>query len=122
MINIVVVGQNPGNNKSAHYYKNHTMDRLKQWMSDIHVQFFSFVNCLHDKGQTQMKDVDYDFLYECVKDADKIIALGNFASACLEHINISHYKLPHPSPRNRVLNDKMKLMKTLEECERFVHE
>ena len=36
----------------------------------------------------------------------KVIALGNMASDFLTGCDIEHFKLPHPSGRNRILNNK----------------
>lgn len=35
-----------------------------------------------------------------------IVALGNNASKALHDMRVNHFKLPHPSGRNRQLNDK----------------
>jgi hypothetical protein len=48
--------------------------------------------------------------------ATKIVALGNTASDALEWIGRSHFRLPHPSPRNRVLNDQRHVNSLLKAC------
>lgn len=48
------------------------------------------------------------------------IALGNEASKFLEKHNLKHFKLPHPSPRNRQLNDKAFIKQKLDECKTFL--
>ncbi len=45
-----------------------------------------------------------------------IIALGNEASRWLTKKNIEHFKLPHPSPRNRNLNDPQFIEERMNEC------
>lgn len=52
---------------------------------------------------------------------DRIVALGKTASEALKLLKISHYKLPHPSPRNRQLNSKDFLDKQLESCKIYVY-
>jgi len=47
---------------------------------------------------------------------NKYIALGNEASKRLDKLNIKHFKLPHPSGRNRLLNDKFKINEILSKC------
>jgi len=91
------------NNKDR---KNHTFDRLKRWFTYAGVDFFSFVNCCPDPGEVKYSDVDRDTLTRCVEGYTKIVAIGNFASTVLARLNITHYKLPHPSPRNRMFNDE----------------
>lgn len=52
----------------------------------------------------------------------KLIALGNNASSRLKGMSIPHFKLPHPSPRNRQLNSKEFINKKLEECKQYLKE
>lgn len=47
-----------------------------------------------------------------------IIALGNNASKALE--NIAHFKLPHPSGRNRQINDKAFIDQRLADCIKYI--
>lgn len=51
-----------------------------------------------------------------------VIALGEEASRALTKSNIKHFKLPHPSGRNRILNDKSFVMKKLIECKKWLTE
>ena len=50
----------------------------------------------------------------------KIVALGENASKFLK--GIEHFKLPHPSPLNRKLNDKKTLNSILKECEKYLND
>lgn len=119
---ILIVGQNPGNNPKAFYYKNHTIDKINKWAGELNIPIYSFVNCISTAGECKIKNVDFDFLEECVKQHNKIIALGSFASTCLQRINITHFKLPHPSPRNRLLNDANYVNFILCKCKDFINE
>ena len=53
---------------------------------------------------------------------DRIIALGNSASVALKMLKLSHYKLPHPSSRNRQLNSKEFVDNSLNECKVYLYE
>ena len=53
---------------------------------------------------------------------DVVIALGNKASEYLSSIELSHFKLPHPSGRNRKINDKQWLNKELKQCKEWLNE
>ena len=104
---VLVVGMNPSSYNTNHKdRKNHTFDRLKRWFTYAGVDYFSFVNCCPDPGDVKFSDVDYDTLIQCLDGYEKIVAIGNFASTVLSRLNIMHFKLPHPSPRNRMFNDK----------------
>jgi hypothetical protein len=50
----------------------------------------------------------------------KIVALGNNASKRLKKLNIAHFKLPHPSPRNRQLNDRNFILNQLDKCSDYL--
>lgn len=50
----------------------------------------------------------------------KFVALGGEASLTLTELKISHYSLPHPSPKNRVLNDKSFVKRCLKECYEYL--
>ena len=50
------------------------------------------------------------------------IALGNEASQRLKEVGIEHFKLPHPSPRNRKLNDKGYVDYQLYRCYDYIME
>ena len=117
---VLIVGQNPGNNPKAYHHRNHTIDRLNQWASELGIEHYGFVNAVNQSGECKIRDADFDLIDACASMHDKVIALGSFASACLARINISHYKLPHPSPRNRLMNDRAFVKKALDECKEYV--
>jgi G:T/U-mismatch repair DNA glycosylase len=119
---VLIVGQNPGNNPKAFHYKNHTIDRLNKWCDFLGIYNYTFMNCVQERGEAKIKDVDFDFLKKNAEGFDKIICLGSFASICLNRINKSHFKLPHPSPRNRLMNDKKYVNQILSECREYINE
>ncbi len=49
-----------------------------------------------------------------------IVALGNNASKRLTKVGVLHFKLPHPSPRNRLLNSKEFIETELVKCQDFL--
>lgn len=51
----------------------------------------------------------------------KVIALGNNASIALDMIGVEYYKLPHPSPRNRFLNNIEQVNAVLEDCKKWLN-
>ena len=51
-----------------------------------------------------------------------VIALGNKASERLNKKGIEHFKLPHPSPRNRILNTPKKVDLLLKQCSNYIKE
>ena len=101
---VLVVGMNPSTRSPK---KSHaTFRKLNGWMSECGVAYYSFCNTFDDISSAEKSKVDFNRLIELSCDYSKIIALGNFVSDALNTISVSHFKLPHPSPRNRLLNDR----------------
>lgn len=50
----------------------------------------------------------------------RFVALGVNAGNRLDKMNIDNFELPHPSPRNRKLNDKKLIDSQLERCYRYL--
>lgn len=50
----------------------------------------------------------------------RFVALGRNASECLTRIHVRHFKLPHPSGRNRLLNDKNYVNEQLQSCKEWL--
>lgn len=51
---------------------------------------------------------------------DAIVALGDVASKRLTKADIPHFKLPHPSPRNRLNNDVKFIDNELKKCKNYL--
>lgn len=54
-------------------------------------------------------------------DSYKVVALGYNASATLKAYGVEHFRLPHPSGRNRLLNNKDFIGIKLLECKEFIN-
>lgn len=103
---ILIVGMNPSNKPTLKNKNNSTFRKLEEWMTSIGVNYFSFVNTFDEAGAPSLSKVDYSRLEKLSSEYEKILALGSFVSSALDKINVQHFALPHPSPRNRKLNDK----------------
>ena len=71
-----------------------------------------------------LKKSEYDLLklstYAINPSVTKIVALGNTAADALDMIGIKYFKLPHPSPLNRFLNNTVQVEAVLEECKLYL--
>lgn len=116
---ILVVGINPAN-KSA----SPTLKKLNVWMEKLGIRFYSFINCINHKGNYLSKQVEYSLIEQYLMGIEyyKILALGGFPSTVLKKLKIDHFKLPHPSPRNRKLNDRSFEKLILEECKIYLYD
>lgn len=101
---IVILGQCPSTNTKPRV--GSTYYRLLNWCETVGIEEFAFHNVIPDRiNSYDIKDVDEKKLRKAVKDRKIIIALGGFVErACKKH-KIDCYKIDHPSPRNRNLND-----------------
>ena len=73
------------------------------------------------REHTIINQCDYsyaNFYAMHLRDKHILIALGNNASKALK--NIPHYKLPHPSGKNRLLNNKKFVAKKLKACKNYI--
>ena len=118
---VLVFGMNPSGRDLKHK-KGPTLSRLENWMSTLGITYFSFVNTTDQTGDIKASNVDFNRLQILTKQYNKVIALGGFVSRTLNTINVDHFMLPHPSPLNRLLNDKTLEKKTLSKCKDYLND
>lgn len=119
---VLVIGMNPSTKPTLKGKPNATFRKLEDWMSKVGVQHFSFCNTFDTPCEATFDKVDSWRLIELSTGADKIIALGGFVSTTLNKLGIEHFKMPHPSPRNRLLNDKTYEKKILKQCKAYLND
>ena len=90
-------------------------------MEYLGVDGFYFMNAYPYPGKCKVSQVDLDNLRKAVYKVDKVVALGNFAAEALMKAGIDHFKLPHPSPLNRQINDEAFIKKCLDECSQYLN-
>lgn len=86
-------------------------DRLKEWIKELNVENYIILNRFDKPIWTFAKW----FTNEAV-----VVALGNNAAQTLRKYSTGYFKLPHPSGRNRQINDKEFISKRLEECKLYI--
>lgn len=117
LTDVIFVGMNPSAKKPR---KGSTRNKLLDWANEMRVDSYDFMNVIDQPGEVSHKMVDHNALTFALKKYRRVIALGNFASDALKKSGIEHYKLPHPSPRNRMLNDPEKICQILQECSKYI--
>lgn len=114
---VIFVGINPSD---APVTNNSTWKRFTRWLEELEetgIRYFSFTNLHHDPqwdGKTLSGEYQ-KLLRKQTKGYDLVIALGNKPYEELKKIDVDSFKVPHPSPRNRVWNDKNKEREVIEE-------
>ena len=100
----IFVGMQPS---KAKFRKNCALDRFALWMDELDISMVTFQNAITDPDLPQkVTSADFKMLYNCIKGYGKVVALGALVSQILTAMGVQHFKMPHPSPRNRLLNDK----------------
>ena len=119
---VLVIGMNPSNKPTLKGKPNATFRKLEGWMDQLGIHHFSFCNTFDEPSEAKYSKVDFQRLCTLTGQYDKIIALGGFVSGSLNKIDVSHFKLPHPSPRNRLLNDKAYEKTILKQCKGYLND
>jgi hypothetical protein len=117
---VIILGQCPSSKTTP--FKNGTFARLQNWMDIVGLYQWSFHNVIPNKiNSYKMSDVDVDALLTKTN-GKVVIALGGFVSKVCNKYDIPHYKIDHPSPRNRNLNSKQYEIGMLFGLQRFLTE
>jgi uracil-DNA glycosylase len=87
--------------------------RLKAWIKALGLKRYDYT--IVNSG-----DMDFDIYMTTDRIAyySDYIALGNNASKALR--DIPHFKLPHPSGRNRQINDEALINEKLKKCKEWL--
>ena len=117
---ILVIGMNPSTKPTLKGKPNATFRKLEEWMNKCGVHYFSFCNTFDTPCEAKYDKVDKWRLIELSTHCDKVIALGGFVSTTLNKLGIDHFKMPHPSPRNRLLNDKDYEKSMIKQCRKYL--
>lgn len=114
---VIFIGQNPSPKASKN---GNTFPRLNAWVEYMGLDGFYFINAYPNPGKCKVSDVNLDNLRAAVYKKSKVVALGNFAADALTKAGIHHFKLPHPSPLNRQINDLQFITGCLDECKKYL--
>lgn len=85
-------------------------DRLQRWIKAANIRSYSIGNLFHHVLQSppSMDELRQAALKlkEYCRYSDLVVALGTDVSRALKAAGIKHYRMPHPSQRNRMFNRK----------------
>ena len=130
------IGVNPGQlfgpqcDNEPMYSKSASGKVFHKWIEDLTLREdeYKVVNLIDrvTEGNRPLKasditEAEFHIICEHIRNADKIVALGSAVSKFLEDHNVEHFKLPHPSPRNRQLNDKEFIKNELKACREYIN-
>src|SRR5271165_5389735 len=116
---ILFIGSNPSRRSKSvvPFYEDTGSNKvLTKWCSQLEagtIESLHYWNVTHQPtpGNRPLKTCEiHDALPKLLKSIDeicpdKIVTLGKTAEKALQLLNVEHYPMPHPSGRNRLLND-----------------
>lgn len=113
MKKVVFVGDKPSRTNVSHlaFVGARCFPRLVEWISAIGADYYVCLNSSND---------ELDVIETLLADGFRVIALGMSASERLNERNISHYCIPHPSGRNRKMNDAISVQEWLDLAKAYV--
>lgn len=84
--------------------------RLLEWLyeMDIDITRVGMVNSVHARKAD-------------LKVSDRVVALGKIAGEFVREVRPDAFVLPHPSGRNRLINNKKALSVVLEDCKKYIY-
>lgn len=86
-------------------------------------KFFNVANLVTENNRPLKKsEYELDRLQSDLCGVERVVALGNTAEDALKKLGIIYFKLPHPSPRNRLLNDRESIDSLLYKCKMYLEE
>jgi hypothetical protein len=110
---VLVIGLSP----SPLGGKSPSLKTIQTWMSSLGIEKWSFYNLYLTPDRSKCNVVE---IIKMAKDYDRIICLGAEASKILYRYDVDHYLMPHPSPRNRMMNDKILIKNAIEGCSLYL--
>lgn len=117
MIKIIFVGDKPSSTNVSDkvpFVGAKCFSKLIGWIKVLAPDYYVCYNSHNRENFRAIINIwrnDLDF---------KIVALGNNASKRLTKWGLDHYRLPHPSPLNRQLNDDEYINTQLIKCKKFL--
>lgn len=84
---------------------------LQEWAARMCLLNFTMLN-------SQEADLPQLIRFHSIE--NQLVALGNNASKVLQQLGFKHFKLPHPSGRNRQLNNKEFIRQQLQNCKSYL--
>lgn len=127
---ILWLGLNPSTknvNPDVPFVGTRSNKRLSKWQSSLTDKFKveHIVLNISKKVTAKSREIktkDYLDVYALIATVkpDIIIGLGDKVGGRLRKLNVDHFQVPHPSPRNRYWNEKYKEEFTMKALEGFV--
>jgi len=121
---VLFVGLNPSRSsptKEPMHPSTKSRQILNSWIKGLDIEPV-FINLVDEPTENnrplKLKEIkqNYESIATKTKEAGcgAVIAMGSTVSKILSDLNITHVQIPHPSTRNRVLNDQLKVKEVID--------
>lgn len=123
---VMVVGSNPSRsqpNPKLPFFGSRSLAILLYWLEALGCQHAHLTNVSDqvtpENRPLKVSEYQLDRLKAEIdrENPTAIITVGKTADHALKKLGVDHYPLPHPSGRNRLLNDPDYVRERLEECQ-----
>jgi len=114
---VVFVGDKPSNlndNPNVAFVGTPSYKNLLKWIKKMEIKDDDYV-MINSDTPVRLEHAMWMSIH-----GHEIVALGNIAAKRLSFMDVVFYKLPHPSPRNRKLNDQNFIDSELEKCKNYL--
>lgn len=116
---LIIVGLNPS--KASGTKHGPALRRLYSWAEEINLPIFSFTNLSDDPNwDLKFNSIDKNFVVQALSNHSIIVSLGSQVHNTLKRLGYDSFKMPHPSPLNRQLNDPNYEKQMLSELKNYV--
>lgn len=119
---IIFVGDKPSAKNvdtTVPFVGTQSYKRLLEWIWEMDLSINEIK--MYNKDFIETRKVKYNTTQIYPIDC-KFIALGNNAERVLQNQKLNYFKLPHPSPRNRKLNNKKYIKEQLKLCKEWLND
>ncbi len=123
---VMFVGSNPSNASTcdaAFHGSTKSSKILTEWTKNVPFKAHCNVVDKKTEGNRPLTGAEIKAATEELRwkltGATHVVALGNTAAKALDYLKIPHLKMPHPSGRNRLLNDPKYVEGKIKELEAY---
>jgi hypothetical protein len=113
-LKVVFVGDRPKARNKRAFQDAGCAEKLHRWAQEIGAQEVHMTNQVLKRMPREVRKL--------MAAEFKVVALGKSAEKALSKLKVPHYPMPHPSGRNRLLNDTEYEAFCVDDCKRWLSE
>lgn len=128
---VLLVGSNPSircPDPSVPFVGTRSGSKLDQWKAELGSYRFIEINACRlvteDNRRPKTSELDLEGLRAAIMEVRPraVVALGKTAADALRRLGAGFFEMPHPSGRNRLLNDRSYERMMVRDCKRWLEQ